>query len=174
MPKDNFINVSINSKEINNLLNKITQKTTNLRRIMSPIGNYIAKSVRQNFNEQGRPDKWQSLSPVTLSKMIRKTDYKKKGGLKKSATNRINKRNSRILINTGALMGGIHYEYDNNSATVKTTNLPYAHIHHFGGKAGKGKKVTIPARPYMLLQKQDEDVVKIMLSHFLKEISKTS
>lgn len=70
MSKDKFINVSINSKEINNLLNKITQKTTNLRRIMSPIGNYIAKSVRQNFNEQGRPDKWQSLSPYSLLSLI--------------------------------------------------------------------------------------------------------
>lgn len=29
------------------------------------------------------------------------------------------------------------------------SNKPYAAIHHLGGQAGRGKKVTIPARPYL-------------------------
>ena len=29
------------------------------------------------------------------------------------------------------------------------SNKKYAAIHHLGGKAGRGRKVTIPARPYL-------------------------
>jgi len=40
------------------------------------------------------------------------------------------------------------------------TNVVYAAIHQFGGKAGRGRKVTIPARPFLKLT--DEDLEKIL------------
>jgi phage virion morphogenesis protein len=40
------------------------------------------------------------------------------------------------------------------------TNVIYAAIHKFGGKAGRGKRVNIPARPY--LQMTDEDMEEIL------------
>ncbi|MBI5939718.1 MAG: phage virion morphogenesis protein [Caulobacterales bacterium] len=36
------------------------------------------------------------------------------------------------------------------------TNVVYAAIHNFGGQAGRGKKVTLPARPYMGISDGDE------------------
>jgi len=43
------------------------------------------------------------------------------------------------------------------------TNKVYAAIHQFGGEAGrKSKRVTIPARPYLLVQ--DEDIAEIRAS----------
>jgi phage gpG-like protein len=47
-------------------------------------------------------------------------------------------------------------------------HIPYAAIHQFGGMAGRGKKVKIPARPYLAVSRGKEmefaekDRVRIM------------
>lgn len=43
------------------------------------------------------------------------------------------------------------------------SNMIYAAIHQFGGKAGRGRKVTIPARPYMGLSDQDRDDIEMLV-----------
>jgi phage virion morphogenesis protein len=50
----------------------------------------------------------------------------------------------------GQLATSITTQYDNESAVIGS-NLAYAAIHQLGGSAGKGKKVTIVARPYLNL-----------------------
>ena len=44
----------------------------------------------------------------------------------------------------------ITIQYNNESAIIGS-NKVYAAIHQLGGQAGKNKKVTIPARPYLQL-----------------------
>lgn len=43
------------------------------------------------------------------------------------------------------------------------SNLVYAAIHQQGGKAGRGRKVTIPARPYLGLSDADRDAVEALV-----------
>jgi len=50
---------------------------------------------------------------------------------------------------------------------VISANKIYAAIHHFGGKAGRGKKVTIPARPYMMVQDEDWREMEAALGDFI-------
>jgi len=46
------------------------------------------------------------------------------------------------------------------------SRLKYAAIHQYGGQAGRGNKVTIPARPYIGINGQMRtDIVAIIQSH---------
>ena len=58
------------------------------------------------------------------------------------------RRGGKILQLSGQLAGSISTSATNSFARIGS-NKKYAAIHHLGGKAGRGRKVTIPARPYL-------------------------
>lgn len=94
--------------------------------LMRRLAGTMHHAVRQNFRQGGRP-KWLGLK------------Y----------------RNGKPLVDTGHLRNSISQAYDNDTALVGT-NLVYAAIHNFGGKAGRGRKVSIPARPFLQLTNDDK------------------
>lgn len=53
-----------------------------------------------------------------------------------------------VLQDSGILARSITSDYGGGFASVGS-NLPYARIHQLGGKAGRNRSVTIPARPYL-------------------------
>jgi phage virion morphogenesis protein len=56
---------------------------------------------------------------------------------------------------------------------VVGTNVVYAAIHHFGGQAGRGRKVTIPARPFMMIQDEDwKEINEVSADYLLREGSR--
>jgi phage virion morphogenesis protein len=59
----------------------------------------------------------------------------------------LKKRIGQPLLDKGDLRGSITPKADQTGVTVGT-NKSYAAIHQFGGKAGRGRKVTIPERPF--------------------------
>ena len=60
------------------------------------------------------------------------------------------------LVDTENLMNSITSYYDNDSAEVGTN-----------GKAGRGRKVDIPARPFLVLTPQDEeDILEDVQAYF--------
>ena len=169
----NFINTEIRIDRFNTLIKALKSRAKDMKPVMAAIGNQVVKSIRQNFREEGRPVKW------TPSKKTR----------------------GRTLLGTGALMKGIHYELDNDGAavTVKTGPQKYAAIHQFGGttaahdivarnrkalrftvggltiyrKSVKHPGSTIPARPYMMLQDEDEMKIEELLTrHLLSDLDK--
>jgi phage virion morphogenesis protein len=161
-----FINATIDDREFENLIKAMNYQGIHLKPVLAAVGNLVVKSVKRNFIEGGRPDRW-------------KPSNKPKG---------------KTLIGTGALMKSIHYKVDDDESgvTVMTGPQKYAAIHQFGGKTEPHeikaknrralqfnvggvtifrKKVNhpgsnIPARPYMLLQDEDIEVIKnMMLQH---------
>lgn len=99
---------------------------------MKNIAGILEDSVEENFAQQGRP-KWQQLAKSTIEQRTK-----------------VNKWPGMILqMSSAGLASSITSYYDDNSAIVGT-NKVYAAIHQFGGKAGRNKKVEIPARPYLL------------------------
>lgn len=62
----------------------------------------------------------------------------------------LKKRVGKPLRDTGRLLGSMTQKADREGVTVGT-GVKYAAIHQFGGKAGRGRKVTIPARPFFPL-----------------------
>lgn len=141
---DEPIEIKIDNKAVNEKLLELAKRGENLRPLMKNIAGIFASSTEENFKEEGRPDKWTELADIT------KENRKKK-----------DKWPGQILQVEGQLAASVNTQYDDNSAVIGS-NKDYAAIHQLGGKAGRNKKVTIPARPY--LQLTDEDFEEILNS----------
>lgn len=135
------IEIKLDNKEVESRLLDWVKRSENLRPLMKNIAGIMADSTEENFKEEGRP-KWKDLSEKT------KTARRKTGHYP-----------GQILQVSGQLAMSITTQYDNESAVIGS-NKVYAVIHQLGGPAGKNKKTTIPARPY--LQLLDEDYREII------------
>ncbi|OBY52303.1 phage virion morphogenesis protein [Haemophilus parainfluenzae] len=131
-----------NAQQIASILNKLANAAQDRTPLMRSIAGTMESAVLQNFDVGGRP-KWLGLK------------Y----------------RQGTPLVDTENLMNSITSYYDNNFAEVGT-NEPYAAIHQFGGKAGRGRKVDIPARPFLVLTPQDEDDILEDVQAYFRSIVK--
>ncbi|MBF1224059.1 MAG: phage virion morphogenesis protein [Haemophilus parainfluenzae] len=130
-----------NAQEVAIVLERLAQATTHRTPLMRSIAGTMESAVLQNFDVGGRP-KWLGLK------------Y----------------RQGTPLVDTENLMGSITSDYTNDTAVVGT-NEPYAAIHQFGGKAGRGRKTTIPARPFLKLTPEDEsDIMEDIQAYFQRLI----
>lgn len=142
------------------------------------IATVLENSVRQNFEEGGRPDKW------TQSKRVAS-----KGG--------------QTLRDTDNLYNKITSAFDLQDGGVRVgTDVEYAAAHHFGvdqeveqqvrehvriikqafgkelkfpvavtvGKHERSTHLNLPARPFMLMQDEDWDTVKDIIQVEIKSI----
>lgn len=137
-----MIDIEINNaQEVTALLERLAQSTAHRAPLMRSIAGTMESAVLQNFDVGGRP-KWLGLK------------Y----------------RQGTPLVDTENLMGSITSDYSNDMATVGT-NEPYAAIHQFGGKAGRGRKVKIQARPFLALTPQDKaDILEDVQGYFQRLI----
>ena len=144
---DKPIEIRLDNKKVEEALLELAQKTSNLRPLMKNIAGIMADSTEEKFKEEGRP-KWQDLSEVT------KTARRKTGHYP-----------GQILQVSGQLALSITTQYDDESAVIGS-NKVYAAIHQLGGQAGKKKKVTIPARPYLNLDDTDyNEILNLIEKH---------
>lgn len=131
-----------NAQQIGAILDKLAHAAQDRAPLMRSIAGTMESAVLQNFDVGGRP-KWLGLK------------Y----------------RQGTPLVDTENLMNSITSYYDNNIAEVGT-NEPYAAIHQFGGKAGRGRKVDIPARPFLVLTPQDEDDILEDVQAYFRSVVK--
>lgn len=143
------IEIKLDNKEIEEKLLDLAKRGENLRPLMKNIAGIFAYSAEENFENEGRP-KWTGLKEST-----KKNREKKK------------KWPGKILQAEGMLASSLSTQYDDSSAIIGS-NLPYAAIHQKGGKAGKNKKVSIPARPYLKLADSDFDEILNSVDEYLK------
>ena len=147
---DKPIEIKIDNNDVERKLLELAQKSENLRPLMKNIAGIFASATEENFKNEGRPDKWTELSEATKKQ---RTKQKKWPG--------------QILQVSGQLASSISTQYDDESAVIGS-NLDYAAIHQLGGQAGKNKKVTIPARPYLKLTDDDFNEILDATKNFLK------
>lgn len=131
-----------NAQQIGAILDKLAHAAQDRTPLMRSIAGTMESAVLQNFDVGGRP-KWLGLK------------Y----------------RQGTPLVDTENLMNSITSYYDNDSAEVGT-NEPYAAIHQFGGKAGRGRKVDIPARPFLVLTPQDEEDILDDVQAYFRSVMK--
>ena len=143
------IEIKIDNKKVEKALLEIAQKTSNLRPLMKNIAGIMADSTEENFKVEGRP-KWKDLSEKT------KTARKKTGHYP-----------GQILQVSGQLALSVTTQYDDSSAVIGS-NKVYAAIHQLGGQAGKNKKTTIPARPYLSLTNDEYEEILSLVENYLK------
>jgi phage virion morphogenesis protein len=145
-----MINITVDDKGVVQLLKRIEQKMGNMRPVMRVIAGIMHDAVEENFEKEGRP-KWKPLKKSTIKQRERKGHWPGK-----------------ILQVSGQLASSITQKATSTSAIVGT-NKKYAAIHQFGGKAGRGHKATIPARPFLKLDDKALDEIRNKLIEYVKE-----
>lgn len=142
-----------------------------LRPLMQVIAQDLESSTRLRFQDgrdpSGKP--WLPLSAATRFSRARKAAggrvYTASRRRTTAAFTRAYLGNMQPLLDTGRLRNSITSRYGGDYAEVGT-NVVYAPIHQFGGKAGRG--VNIPARPFIGMSADDRAlVVERLRQHIL-------
>lgn len=179
-----------------NVIASMAARGVNTRPLMGTIGQIILGSVTKNFEAEGRP-RWKPISSLTqdiytgrlLDRLESSRGYQKlkreKTKLARRSTYLAQHGSRRILQGEGDLKKSIVVGKVTRNSVEVGSSLPYARIHQLGGeirpKKGKYllipiggrfvrlKKATIPARPYLLLQKEDETTIIRATTDYLQQ-----
>lgn len=152
-------------------LTRALQKASRLdiqNRVGKPAGAALQASTRERFRTSKGPDgkPWRPLSETTVQLGFKKKDYTKSGRLRKGVAEREAKR--LILVQSARLKNSVSFKAEGTQVAVGT-NVAYGRIHQLGGKAGRKKKVTIPARPYLGVSDADQREVERLAERMLEE-----
>lgn len=146
--------ITIDDKKLQAALMRLQKSASDITPVMRKLAGMMAAETEQNFADEGRP-KWQPLSDATKRARIGGSKaYGKNGKMKASAQRQVDS-GFRILQHTGGLAASISTDYSSMEAVIGS-NKVYAAIQHFGGDAGRGRSVEIPARPYLPLTADDQ------------------
>jgi phage virion morphogenesis protein len=143
------ITIRIEDKPVLDALNRLSRKMGDLSPVLRVIGEELVKSTEARFGSQGpAPDgtPWKALSPATLKR----------------------KKHSKILTESGHLRGSIRSQLMGTHAVAVGTNRVYGAIHQLGGPAGRGRKVRIPARPYLGISPEDSERITGIVERYLE------
>ena len=150
------ITMKIEDKEVRRLLKGLLAFTGDLTPVMKNISIIMLNRTEECFRNEETPEgiPWHPLAPATITQRLR-LGY---GG------------EHPILWREGWLGG--HFVPDAGRTWAKVgTAVPYAAIHHKGGKAGRGRKVTIPERPFLGLASEDWDEIKATINREIRRLT---
>ncbi|ACA57673.1 phage virion morphogenesis protein [Pseudomonas aeruginosa] len=125
----NRIELELVDREVQERLAALYAAVTDTLPLMRGIAAELLAETEFAFMDEGPG--WPQLSPVTVAARAAKG----RGA-------------HPILQVTNALARSITTRADRDQAQIGS-NLTYAAIQQLGGQAGRGRKVTIPARPYL-------------------------
>jgi phage virion morphogenesis protein len=159
-----IITIKHDDAKVKTLLTTLKERTGNLTPVMKDIGQIVRNSVIQNFISSGRPQKWKPNAFATIMGGLGRKDFTKKGTVRKPSSRRLSK--GKVLIDTARLQNSITSRAFSDHVDIGT-NVIYAAIHQFGGPAGRELNVTIPARPFLMIQKEDKTAFRVAVENFL-------
>jgi len=127
-----LISVRMDTREVDAMLARLQKLTGDLSPLMVSIKQELLAQTEANFESQGRPA-WPALAASTIKQREKRKKWP-----------------GQILQVSGTLARSIMTESNERSAMVGVgSEVRHAAIHQFGGKAGRGRKTEIPARPYL-------------------------
>ena len=144
-----MLQIEIDSSDFERGMARLLQNVENRRPITAGIAAELLSMSEDNFaSESWGGDSW-------------------------AQSKRANREGGKTLQKTGQLAASLTTQSSNDFARIGTNKI-YAAIHHMGGQAGRGRKVNIPARPYLPIngsgnlqanaEKQILDIVKDALT----------
>lgn len=114
--------------------------------MMDRIGSHLVASTLRRFERERAPDG---------TPWLRSARAVAEGG--------------RTLTDTGRLRGSIaHTLTDGGHGIEVGSNVAYASLHQFGGRAGRGRRARIPARPYLGIDQRDREAIDRIVSRALE------
>jgi phage virion morphogenesis protein len=151
--------ITVQDQAVMQALAKLSARVGNMAPYLQALGEDIVERSKARFDSSSGPDgqAWKGYSPVTLGLMR----TRRGGGSRK------------LLVDTGALQRQIVATVQGTNALRVSAAQQYAAIHQFGGMAGRGRRVKIPARPFLpvradgSLHPQEQALVLATLQEFL-------
>lgn len=151
-----MIDIEIKDQQVTDALNRLLQAGSDLSGPLADIAQLLESETERQFRaEAGPAGPWPDLAESTKAQRARQGKWP---GLM-------------LQLTASGLAPSVQSGYDSDSAWIGS-NKPYAAIHQFGGQAGRGKNVTIPARPYLPITPEGElptdvadDVLDILQRH---------
>ncbi|MDE0203980.1 MAG: phage virion morphogenesis protein [Rhodospirillaceae bacterium] len=127
------ISVEIEDAALRAALMRIAAVLASPSAVMDQIGRYLVASTLRRFERERAPDG---------SPWLKSARALAEGG--------------RTLTDTGRLRGSIAHTVTEGGRAVEVgSDVLYAAIHQLGGRAGRGRRVTLPARPYLGIDEDD-------------------
>lgn len=144
--------VQIQDQGVHAALKALADRVSNLQPHLQGLGDDIVERAKRRFETSSGPDgrPWLPNSAATLAlvaERIGKSGRKKDGSLNARGAKRLAGKKP-LIGESGDLRRQIVAIASNSSVQI-TSSPVYAAIQQFGGKAGRGRKVTIPARPFL-------------------------
>ncbi len=171
--------INVQDEAVQAALQRLSQRAGGLRPVLTALGSSITERTKRRFETSTGPDgaKWKPNSAATLGMLAarlggQRSKTKRDGSL--NAAGQRSLASKKPLIDRGDLMRGIYPQVTGDTLTVGSPER-YAAIHQFGGRAGRGEKVNIPARPFLpvrpdgSLYPQEQALVLEALNAFLME-----
>lgn len=131
------ISFEIDDSEVRRILDRIGEIDGDVPYLLQSIGEAVESHVQTRFEEERGPDgPW----PPSLRAL-------ETGG--------------KTLTKDGLLGNSMTVQLSADGTEVQVgTNTPYANIHQFGGRAGRNLASLIPARPFLGIDDEQEDVIR--------------
>lgn len=144
--------IEVQDQDVRSALNRLAAKADNMQPMLQALGDDIVERTKRRFETSTGPDgvKWKANADATLGVLragLGKSYRKKNGDLNAAGERRIAGKKP-LIGESGDLRREIVAIASNTQLAVNA-GADYAAIHQFGGKAGRGLKVTIPARPFL-------------------------
>jgi phage virion morphogenesis protein len=148
------ITVRIDDAELRKAIDRVIDHMADLTPAMQEIGDYMITATRDRFDTETAPDgsKWAALSPRYAARKARMRSVVDGG--------------KRILAKRGTLRDTIRYKASRSDVVIGSNEV-YAAIHQLGGQAGRGRKATIPARPFLGISPQDQEEILRILGDYI-------
>ena len=171
--------ITVQDQGMQAALKALSARVNNMNPVLQTIGEGIVDRTKRRFETSTDPagQPWKPNSAATLAMLAGRLSGQKSKVKKDGSLNAAGQRayaNKKPLIADGDLRRQFTISAVNGTLTVGSTPK-YAAIQQFGGKAGRGRKVTIPARPFLpihqngtLYQKEQSEVMKA-LNEYLME-----
>lgn len=150
------VSVEVIDNQVRESLRQLKARVDNMQPLLRGLAEGITERTKHRFDTSTAPDEtpWAPNSAATLQMLAERLAGSKSNRKKDGSLNAMGARalaNKRPLIDSGFLRQNIVPESTADALTV-TATAAYAAIQQWGGKAGRGLKVSIPARPYMPLR----------------------
>lgn len=165
-----MIEMEMDSQPVSTALAQLAASMQKPAPVLRLIGERLAESSKDRFQNSTGPDgsRWQPNAVATLLGYAGKYagSFRKDGRITSKGGNRIAGKKP-LIGETRSLSGTITYRLVADGVEIGSPQA-YAAIQQFGGKAGRGKKITIPARPFLGVSADDENRVVETVESYLR------
>lgn len=133
------ITANINDGGLRQQLAEAISRGRNLTPVLQDIRERLLFSVRQNFQQGGRPTRWRP-------------------------SRRVREEGGQTLVDTARLRNSMTGRIEGNHSVIVGTNVAYGRKHQFGDRA-----TNLPARPFLVIQPSDITYSEGALRDYLEE-----